>query len=482
MSSPRPPFALPIKLDAVSNGEFVPEPLDPAVARVQQVACARIDINAKRRGVGRREFLRSTCAAATVLLTMNELLGCDQGRYAVHPTAGVDEAAADATLAGEEFIFDVQTHHVSTTRPWYEKNAVMQFLASTPQGKCGEDHWSECYSRDLFIKEVFLDSDTDLGVLSALAGGEDANPLHEEEMAQTREAVARLQGSPRLRIHGIVLPNLGSMAQTRERMHKVLEDWSIAAWKLYTLWGPDGTGYFLDDEIGMATIEHAIALGLPLIAVHKGLPLRGMDPKYTRPRDVGPAARAYPEATFLVYHAGYEASQKEGPYDPKSERGIDALITSLRDNGIDGSGNVYAELGSTWREIMRDPQAAAHVIGKLLKYLGEDRILWGTDAIWYGSPQDQIQAFRAFEISPEMQERHGYPALTPERKAKIFGLNGARVYGLSRQEVQKAIDVDSVSRAKQAYLSDPRPSFCTYGPRTVDELDALTRSRGGLPS
>ena len=57
-------------------------------------------------------------------------------------------------------------------------------------------------------------------------------------------------------------------------------------------------------------------------------------------------------------------------------------------------------------------------------------MLWGTDSIWYGSPQDQIQAFRAFEISSEFQERYGYPALTHERKAKILGLNAARVYGI----------------------------------------------------
>ena len=48
---------------------------------------------------------------------------------------------------------------------------------------------------------------------------------------------------------------------------------------------------------------------------------------------------------------------------------------------------------------------AAHVVGKLLKYVGEDRVLWGTDSIWFGSPQDQIQAFRAFQISEEFQER-----------------------------------------------------------------------------
>ena len=84
---------------------------------------------------------------------------------------------------------------------------------------------------------------------------------------------------------------------------------------------------------------------------------------------------------------------------------------------------MYAELGSTWRAVMGDPDQAAHVLGKLLVAVGEDNIVWGTDSIWYGSPQDQIEAFRAFEITAEFQERFGYPELTAERKAKILGLN-----------------------------------------------------------
>ena len=66
------------------------------------------------------------------------------------------------------------------------------------------------------------------------------------------------------------------------------------------------------------------------------------------------------------------------------------------------------------------------MLGKLLVALGPDNILWGTDSIWYGSPQGQIEAFRAFEITPEYQERFGYPALTADVKARILGLNAAR--------------------------------------------------------
>ena len=48
--------------------------------------------------------------------------------------------------------------------------------------------------------------------------------------------------------------------------------------------------------------------------------------------------------------------------------------------------------------------------------------MWGTDSIWYGSPQPQIMAMRAFQITPEYQERYGYPALTDDMKGPSSGV------------------------------------------------------------
>jgi hypothetical protein len=67
---------------------------------------------------------------------------------------------------------------------------------------------------------------------------------------------------------------------------------------------------------------------------------------------------------------------------------------------------------------MREPTSAAHALGKLIKYCGEGNVLWGTDSIWYGSPQDQIQSFRTFQIAPELRAKYGYPEITPALRAK----------------------------------------------------------------
>ena len=130
---------------------------------------------------------------------------------------------------------------------------------------------------------------------------------------------------------------------------------------------------------------------------------------------------------------------------------------------------MYAELGSTWRFLMRDPEQAAHGLGKLIKACGENNVLWGTDSIWYGSPQDQIQAFRAFQIEKSFRDRFGYPEITPALRAKIFGLNAAKVYGLGGADVKKYTR-DEISRQRTAYLENPDPHFRTYGPKTRREF------------
>jgi hypothetical protein len=263
-------------------------------------------------------------------------------------------------------------------------------------------------------------------------------------------------------------------------MDEKAERYRVDAWKLYPQYGSNGRGIFLDSsDAANRFFEKARTLGVRTVAVHKGVPLPGLDYDYSSPRDMGPAARANPDITFLVYHSGFEGNVVEGPYDPADPRGVDRLIKSHQDAGFGrNEGNLYAELGSLWRHLMTRPTEAAHLMGKLLKYFGEERIMWGTDSLWYGSPQDQIQAFRAFEIGEELRERHGYPALTAEAKRRIFGLNGSLVYRLDVPALRAG---GELGERRAAYRSEPNPSFATFGPRTRRDFLALWEARGGVP-
>jgi hypothetical protein len=124
---------------------------------------------------------------------------------------------------------------------------------------------------------------------------------------------------------------------------------------------------------------------------------------------------------------------------------------------------------------MREPTRAAHVVGKLLRSFGEDHLVWGTDSIWYGTPQDQIQAFRAFEISEQFQEQYGYPALTDAVKRKVFGQTSARLYGVDPVVGKCDASADDVEAMRSA-LGPSR----TYGPTTAQEVRALVAAHGGL--
>jgi hypothetical protein len=261
-------------------------------------------------------------------------------------------------------------------------------------------------------------------------------------------------------------------------MQQLVEEYGVAAWKVYTPYGD----WSLDDPDGMAFLSEAERLGVRIVCAHKGLPLPGFNPAFASPADIGIVAPQFPTLKFLVYHSGYDTDVTEGPYDMNGQ-GIDRLIRACEKAGIGPDGNVYAELGSTWRNVMTDPVQAQHVVGKLLVALGPDRILWGTDSIWYGSPQDQIAAFRAFTISEQMQADHDYPPLTDEVKAKILGLNAAAVYGIDVNATRCAIDEDDIAKLKRQVNADGlrMPSYRAYGPQTRREFFSFLRSRDGRP-
>lgn len=478
---------LPIKIDTTSNGEFEPVSLTRTNELGNQRGLETATANARRVGLGRRAFLTSTCGAAATLLAHNELnaaSGKTGGFFDVPAEAGFEVAAADQTLGGDEFIFDVQGHYVDPNGKWLEQ--VPDFarpfsFASKSDCEAGDGDdphaYLQCLGPEEFVKDVFLDSDTDLMVLSFVPSTADAEPVTIDAADATRQIVDDLAGDQRLLLHGRVNPN---QPHDVDRMEELAERWKISAWKTYTQFGPGGKGYFLSDDVGLGFIEKARSLGVKVICVHKGLPLGRNSYEHSKCDDIGIVAKQFPDVSFIVYHSGYVAGRPEGPFKGRgADDGVDTLVRSLVDNGIKPNSNVYAELGSTWRFLMREPNDAAHVLGKLLRYCGTRNVLWGTDSLWYGSPQDQIQAFRSFQISKEFQDRYGYAAITPEIRRAVFGLNATVPYQISAEEVARHTSADRLAGVRENYRNAPDPHFRTYGPRTRREFLNLIRNQGG---
>jgi uncharacterized protein len=466
-----------VKLDTATNGEYEPMPLDRAHHHANRLAHETATENCKRLGIDRRSFLVSAAGVASSLIAMNEAYGSQGERggfYDIDKTASLDMQLARSSVDGNEFIFDVQGHFVNPTGAWTtllpptaKPLQMPKTQACGPSKGPGRLDYLNCIGQDEFIKDVFMDSDTDLMVLSFVPSTRQGEPLTIEEAAATARIVEKLEGTHRLYIHGRVNPN---QPGDIEAMDELASKHKIAAWKTYTQWGPDGKGFYLDDEVGIKFIEKARKLGVKNIAIHKGLAFGPRSYEHSTCVDIGRVAKMYPDVNFLIYHSGLVAEKTEGAYDEKRTDGIDALCTSLIKNGIKPGSNVYAELGSTWRIMMRDPDSAAHGLGKLFKYCGQDNVVWGTDSIWYGSPQDQIQAFRTFQISEALRDKHGYPEITKALRAKVFGLNALKIYPVPKNVLDKHLKSDKVAKERRDYRERPDPTFLTHGPKTRREF------------
>ena len=172
--------------------------------------------------------------------------------------------------------------------------------------------------------------------------------------------------------------------------------------------------------------------------------------------DVGKAARDWPELNFIIYHSGIELLGEPGKKALKlfEEKGEIRWVSDLaRIPERYGVKNVYGELGSVFAAAaVTHPRYCAGILGTLIKGLGADHVLWGTDSVWYGSPQWQIEAFRRLEIPAELQKRWGFAPLGPADgpvKNAILGGNAARLYGVN--PAAGAHDRDRIAFLKERY-------------------------------
>jgi len=556
-TDPELPFESPLWLGNISNGEYFHTQTE-GEARMRAEILRRGDEQARRLGMDRRQFMASSMGMAVALTVVNET-GCSKSSggsssaggeaaapactpqgfatpdagspYVVPPNATCEPS--DYLSTANDFIFDVQTHCFDDGE-WRTRNIVyptfLKLIAS-----CGAANPLDCFDPDNYAELMFVDSDTTMSVITswpaatcfpqrqllsnqALACG---LPLSNEGMRNLRDWINARAMSQRCINQVQVMPNDFLELQI-EGMYAAMQDptWKCGSWKAYPAWTSDtypndagyAQGYFLTDPVGRAFIEAGLTLGVPNFAIHKGLPIPGFDVTHNQPIDIGPIAKLYPEANFVIYHSGICAGTGGTPtaaLDPTNTEtvpysastptamltGVNQLIRSLIESGIVqdpdvtkvpvSPSNVYAEMGSAWSKVMMDANSSQHYIGKLLKYLGPNNICWGTDCVLSGSPQSQITAFKAFTITEQYQEMYGYPAITDAMKAQIFGLNAARIYHVDPTLARCQVNQNTFSMIKRELDGELGPNRWTVkpplGPRTKEEFFAhakWSRARG----
>jgi predicted TIM-barrel fold metal-dependent hydrolase len=470
---------LPIPARIASNEEFIPPPPSPQQREYEARLAALSDEQAKRHGVSRREFLCSGSGMAAALFALNQVFGdC----YEVSAAEVAEKDAFREKWPKDAFIFDVQTHHVDVSRKWYDdtpdgRRALLFFRLLRPAFKI-EDTLDQL-NRAHYVKEVFGDSDTVMAVISGVPSRDwDKNPLPPDQMVATRKYVNDLAGSQRVLSHGLLRPNLGK--KEMDEMERQVKELKIDAWKMYTGAELGEKAWFMDDEkVAYPFWEKTKKLGIKNLCVHKGLPLGAFNEKACTPHDIEKAARDWPDLNFIIYHSGYRGTGllarglgdkvvDEKKDDPQEIPWISDVLRFLKkDPKIK---NVYFELGSTFHQLsMRAPDTCMHMLGQMLQVVGPERILWGTDSIWNGSPQSQIARMRKLKIKDELMEKHKYPALTDEVKEKILGLNAARLFGIDVKAKREAIKADKLTQLREEYRRDPAPSNTQYGWVWIDD-------------
>ena len=461
------PSAVPLQV--ISNEEFVPPPQTGQQAQVEWLIDRASERLSGKLGLNRRDFLKTTGGMAVAFLAMNEVFG---KFFDVLAVEAAEPPAVQEKKGPVPFIFDVQTHYVSSSfhLPGWKEGLLglrrrAKEMGLNPQ-LSGDTGTMADLSVANYIKEVFLDSDTSLGLISTPPGPYPWEAVvPPKEMTHIRDEINRLTASQRMLAHGLVMPQLGQV--DLDFMDQQAETLRVDAWKCYTGSPAKGFehGWWLSDEtIAYPMLQKAQTLGITNICIHKGLPL-GPIADYNHPRDLLKAAADFPKLNFLVYHAGFLGTSrinlengKKGKI-PWTTEFCDAKITHPQLT------NIYMELGSTFGQlVITEPLICAHLLGQILAAFGNDHVLWGTDSIWYGTPQWQIEAFRRFQMPEKLQETYGYPALTKDLKAKIFGLNAAKLFKVDVEAKRKDLPKDYLSHIKMAYLDEgPTPSHHAYG-------------------
>jgi predicted TIM-barrel fold metal-dependent hydrolase len=482
----------PIPTQMVSNGEYAPLPQTEQQKRVEAHVHELAGRAARKLGMSRRAFLASTGGMAASFLAMNEVFG---PYFDIDPVSlFVPEAYAQSGPPSDLFVFDDQLHMVRGSR--YDAAAPLRALAQGPSSQGFDsnplnpngvkdengDTWGvwnralvglpnspENFLITQFIKDVFLDSQVSIGLLSNVPAGVVDPPgakaprsiqeaqageiLTAAQTAAARDFVNEVSGSQRMLAHALLYVGKGNLDYIRQQTEELKPD----SWKGYNIgtsakvdndpMSPMRRWRHDDEEVAYPTFQLIQSLyqklksekpGFNNICVHKGLiDSKERQPEIGHPADLPKAARDWPQLNFITYHACIQPAfflgdslaevrsgkLREGVPDISWTTEYAILCRDLP--------NTYAEIGTTWASaIVTFPSVAAHLLGQLLKFLGPDRVLFGSDSVWYGSPQWQIDALWRFQIPEDLRRRYGYPELTPEIKRKILGLNSARLYGI----------------------------------------------------
>jgi predicted TIM-barrel fold metal-dependent hydrolase len=418
-NSPKDPY----NADEIGTSLFLTGNMGPRIS-------AKMDGYAAKAGMSRRNFLKSSLGFSAAMLAANEVTGKEFFEVSAAEAADPDakKEAIQLARASSDFIIDAHTH--VCTRPGHYVEGVntttrgMWFVQLLDDlGKAfGLPNGTKDMNVENYGKMILKESDTTVGVFNPFGfredyGGQDMIPMEYQVLVRDNWPKNTVM------LAGGLTPNQG-MGETIDRLQMYVGKYKIAGLKLYTFDSTKKRGWWFDDEkLAYPIWEQCRKLGVKNIGCHKGIPFGQFYARYAHCEDLDAAADDFLDLNFIAYHSAW-------PYHEEL-----AAMKGFKPQRK----NLYCELGSTFAATVTDrPVECAHVVGTLLRDLGPDYVMWGTDSLLWGNPQWQIEAFRKFQIPDQLAQGHGYPKITPEIRRKVFGENAARIWNIDKQVAMQA--------------------------------------------
>ncbi len=473
-------FPSPVPTQIVSSDEYLPVPQTEKQREVEARLREMSNRLARRQGQSRRRFFQTASGMAASFVALNKVFGpLFDASEAEAATPELADARASA-LSGQ-MVIDGHTHFLrNDTRLMgfvKAREAVGQF--GWNKELSGKEQTIDDLKYGNYVKEIYMDSDTKVALLSNSPSDVPEDWfIPQDQVFRTRETVNKQAGTRRMLAHFTITPGQPGWL---EQVDVAIERYKPDSWKGYTV--GDNTHkelaahpWHADDEKLMYPFYERIAkTGIRNVCIHKGLFAPAIEAKFPRLRpyadvsDIGRAAKDWPQLNFLVYHSAYRwvgGNPADGmaEFDKTGRSSWTSDLAGIPEKY--GVTNVYGDLGQlfAWTSVA-EPRLAAALMGTLIKGLGVDRVVWGTDAVWTGAPQWQIEGLRRLEIPEDMQKKYGFKPLGPADgpvKTAVLSGNSARLYGLEQHAELVKRDRFAVMKAEYR-RNGPGRSNLRYG-------------------
>ena len=462
------PHQTPIPTQVVGSDEYYPSPQSERQKQVEARLLAMSDELGGQQGLSRRQFFQSASGMAAAFVAMNDTYGMifDASRAEAATPALAQERA---NALKDQFIMDMHTHFLrddTRIQTFVRQREAVGKAGWNPE-LVGKPQTIDDLKFNNYFKEIYLDSDTKIALISSAPSDVPQDWFLTNDMTiAARDKVNKEAGSRRMFAHAIFTPGQpGWLENLEAALAKKPE--SIKGYTIGDNTNKDKSQYpwRMDDEkVTYKAYELAVKHGIKNICVHKGLFPENVEKQfphllaYSDVRDVGKAAKDWPQLNFVIYHSAYRypggGNAAQG-WDEFEKTGRVSWVSDLAEIPEKfGVTNVYGDVGQLFAQsVVAEPRLGAALMGILTKGLGHDHVVWGTDAIWTGSPQWQIESLRRLEIPEDMQKKHGFKPLGAADgpiKNAIFGGNNAKLYNY---DLTKRTDIGP-NRDRFALLKD----------------------------